>query len=423
MRVGAPAPVKNSPEDELLYYDYAELAQKVVKRPLVLFFGRATFSDNTKYLYLATVKAAIGCDVLWCSPHKPLLAELRAHDLPCFDMTADGRQTCNLFLEAAVAVFCENPAAALSLNTAFSGCLAGTQKIQLWHGVSVKQLDLMLISHMEVRDAYFRRQIRFATRVDHFLSTSSALDAFWVRAFGCPSLLRAGQPRNEVVVRAPTDDEMIGATLPPAQEELLRAEGKRKFLVTPTWQRGNPIYISTNAFYTRLARWAADNDGVAFVKPHPFLKRSELPADVPGRLIFLNAGVDIYPWMSQFDAMITDYSSIMFDFLLTHRPIFTFNTRTQVSYGFEPDYSLIPDGAFRYEFETDNFESVVEKNLADHPLHAAQRKLSAELFETPPDDACAQLVQFIAQTAQNVVDKSFTVTNPAAKPAQLLAAV
>jgi len=278
----------------------------------------------------------------------------------------------------------------------------------------------MLVSHLDIRDPYFRRQIRFATRVDNFLSTSSALDGFWVRAFGCTSLLRAGQPRNEVIVRPATPDEMIGAQLPPAQVELLNSK-KKKFLIVPTWQRGTPMYISTPAFYDRMAHWAAANDAVAFVKPHPFLLRSELPADVPGRLIFLNGGVDIYPWMSKFDAMITDYSSIMFDFLLTHRPIFTFNTRTQVSYGFEPDYSLIPEGNFRYDFTAENFETVLDKNLTTHPLQDEQRKLSAQLFETPAEDACAALVQFIAETSQNVVDKSFTVTNPV-KPVQLRAA-
>jgi hypothetical protein len=421
-RPPAPPPPQITPEDELAYCEYAELSQKTAKRPLVVFFGRATFSDNTKYLYLATVKAAIGCDVVWCASNKLLAAELLSCGLSCLELGADTRQTCNVLLEAAVAVFCENPASALGLSSVFSGCLAGAQKIQLWHGISVKHLDLMLIPHLDIRESHFRRQLRFATRVDHFLSTSSAFDAFWVRAFGCTSLVRAGQPRNEVIVRPPTELEMIGAMGRPEHMEPLRSTAKRKILIVPTWQRGTPMFISTPAFYARLAKWLQANNGVAFVKPHPFLRRSELPADVPGTLYFLDAGMDIYPWMSAFDAMITDYSSIMFDYLLTHRPIFTFNTRTQVSYGFEPDYSLIPEGEFRYDFTADNFEAVLERNLADHPLHDEQRKLSAQMFETPAADACAALVQFIADCARNTVDKTFTLTNPQ-KPVEFRAAV
>ncbi len=416
--------LKPTPEDELLFHDYAELSQKVVKRPLILFFGRPTFSDNTKYLFLATVQAATDCEVIWCSFSQPLLAQLAAHGLPCFDMSADLRKTCNLFLEASVVVFCENLAAALGWSTVLAGALAGAQRFQLWHGVSVKHLSLMLMPHLDLNDAQFRRQLRFASRVEYVLSTSSQLDAFWVRVFGCPNLVRAGQPRNEVIVREPTAREMIGAELPAKQAELLRSSAKKKFLLVPTWQRGKvQIHISTPAFYTQLARWAAANDSVVFVKSHPFLLHSGVPENIDHRVFFLGAGVDVYPWMAKFDALITDYSSIMFDFLLTHKPIFTYNTRTQVAYGFEPDYSLIPEGDFRYEFNADTFESVVAKNLGAHPLHADQKKLSAQLFETPAADACAQLVPFLTTLSQNVVDKNFTVTTPQKSAPALRAAV
>jgi CDP-glycerol glycerophosphotransferase (TagB/SpsB family) len=276
----------------------------------------------------------------------------------------------------------------------------------------VKHLDLMLIEPLDIREAQFRRQLRFATRVDYFLSTSSHLDAFWLNAFGCTNLVRAGQPRNAVVVRPPTAAEMIGAELPPAQVALLEAPGRRKLLLAPTWQRGKPLYIWTQPFFDRLAKWAAANGATVFVKLHPFLMRAGMPANLGEHVIFLNAGVDIYPWMAKFDAMITDYSSIMFDFLLLNRPIFTFNSRTQVEWGFEPDYSLIPEGTFRYEFDATNFESVLEKNLADHPLHREQRAMRAALFETDPTQACEDLLRFIAGRSAVVVDKNFTVTAP-----------
>jgi CDP-glycerol glycerophosphotransferase len=404
--------LKPTAEDELLFHDYAELSQKVVKKPLILFFGRPTFSDNTKYLFLATAQASAGCDVVWCSFSKPLLAQLEANGIRCFDMSADLRRTVNLFLEAAVVVFCENLAAALGWSTVLAGALAGAQRFQLWHGVSVKHLSLMLMPHLDLFDAQFRRQLRFASKIEYLLSTSSQLDAFWIRAFGCTNLVRAGQPRNEVIVRPPTKEEMIGAELPANQAELLHSN-KKKFLVVPTWQRGKvQIHISTPAFYTQLAKWAAANDAVVFVKSHPFLLNSGVPENIGGRIFFLGAGVDVYPWMSKFDALITDYSSIMFDFLLTHKPIFTFNSRTQVSYGFEPDYSLIPEGNFRYEFNADNFEATVARNLGDHPRHAEQRLLSAQLFETPAQDACATLVPFLTDLCTKVVDKNFTVMTP-----------
>src|SRR5205823_13928799 len=101
--------------------------------------------------------------------------------------------------------------------------------------------------------------------------------------------------------------------------------------------RGAPAYVSTMAFYERLAQWAAANDAVAFVKQHPFLQRAGTPPPIGNHVFFLDAGVDVYPWMAKFDALITDYSSIMFDFMLTGRPIFTFDAGAAFRNRLEPD--------------------------------------------------------------------------------------
>lgn len=402
---------REDPTVVLLYHDLAELSRKTTKAPRVLFFGRPAFSDNTKYLYLAALRACPGYEVIWCSWSKSLTAQLSEHNLPCFDLTHDMRASMNLLMSASVAVFCENPNAALGRSSVLSGCLAGAQKIQLWHGVSVKHLDLLLIPHLDLCNAEFRDAIKFATRVDHFLSTSSELDDFWVRAFGCMSLVRAGQPRCEVLVREPLPDEMIGAELQPEHEALLNGD-KRKFLLVPTWQRAEEMYISTPEFTDRIARWAEATNSVVFVKLHPFLAQGLSATSASESVVILDGGVDIYPWMSKFDALITDYSSIMFDFLLTNKPIFTFDTQTQIAYGFEPDYSLIPDVAFRYSFNADNFEAVVEANLTTHPLAQSQRELRARIFETAPEAAISQLLELINACNAAALERNVTVIYP-----------
>src|SRR4051812_27750805 len=141
------APPYNATEEAAIYEEFAELSRHTVKRSIVLFFGRGAFSDNTKYLFLATVKAMPDHEVVWCTWSKPLQAQLTARGFKAIDLAANPQRSFNLFLYAAVAVFCENPATALSLNSTLSGSLAGAKKIQLWHGVSVKHLDLMLIEH------------------------------------------------------------------------------------------------------------------------------------------------------------------------------------------------------------------------------------------------------------------------------------
>jgi len=396
-------------QSDLMERELEELSLKTYKRPLVLFFGRSTFSDNTKYLYLDTLQAARDYDVLWCAATPALAKELSAHGLPVLDMTADLKATVRTLLHCSVAVFCENMMSTFSGSLALAGALAGAQKIQLWHGISVKHLDLMLLPFANVLERTFRRTLKLAIRPDYFLSTSACLDSFWAQAFGSTQVIRAGQPRNAVILRKPTSHEMIGAALPPDQLAVMQNPGVRRVLVTPTWKRGQGLFTSSPEFHKRLAAWAARTNTVLFVKPHPFMAASEVPANMPGRLYFLAAGLDIYPWLSRFDALITDYSSIMFDYVLTGRPVFTFDTLTQVAYGFEPDWSLIPDTPFRYVFNASNMEQVLDAQLDAHPLRASQQQLGHQLFETNPLHASDLLIRVIEECNALVLNRSVDV--------------
>lgn len=392
----------NKEDFEQLQFDQigrelSALSKVIPKRPLVLFFGRPTFSDNTKYLFLEALQTERDFDVLWMTATPALAAELTAHGLPCMNFAANPPEGLRTMLQASVAVFCENINSAFAGNNLYAGALAGAQKIQLWHGVSVKQLDLMLVPHLDALDRGFRNAVKLATRTEYFLSTSRRLDAFWTEAFGCDKIVRAGQPRNAVLVRTPTELDMIGAALPPEQHAAMHDPARKRVLVAPTWQRGRVLFVSTPAFYERIVRWAERENAVVFVKEHPFRFGRTRPPEVPGRLYFLDAGVDVYPWLSRFDAMITDYSSIMFDFLFTGKPIFTFNSRTEVAYGFEPDWSLIPDIPFRYPFDADALESVLDANFIAHPLRASQQRLRAEVFETDAASACADVLCLVAE--------------------------
>ena len=157
-----------NPLEPALYFEFEHLSRKVEKKPIVLFFGRKTFSDNTKYLYLACVRANPSFQVMWCTWDKNLHDTLKQFDLPCMLLNQDLKTSTTLLLEAAAAVFCENPYVALQGLPMFRGCLAGAKKIQLWHGVSVKQLDLMLIQHLSVLDKLFRNNIVAASDIDYF---------------------------------------------------------------------------------------------------------------------------------------------------------------------------------------------------------------------------------------------------------------
>lgn len=399
--------------DPALFFEFRDLSLKMAKKPLVLFFGRKTFSDNTKYLFLACVRSNPDFEVKWCTWDQNLHETLEEHGLPSFLITKDFQTTTTLCLEAAAAVFCENTHTALRGVPVLRGCLAGSKKIQLWHGISVKRLDLMIVHEMNLLDKGFRANCIGASDFDFMASTSSKLDSFWVKAFGTRHILRVGQPRNEVIVRAPHIEEFIGAILSPTEEAVF-ASSATKVLVAPTWQRVNPHWISTDGFHAALEVIGKKNNIFFCTKQHPFSAVNSTTDKSKKRyehVLFLDAGFDVYPWQSSFSALITDYSSIMFDFILTEKPVLTYDIPSDKKLSFEPDYSLIPDVPFTYEFSEKTLESQLLLSMQAHPKLTAQKNMVEALYETETSQSSTQLISFLDQVVHDATDTPFQIQN------------
>ena len=398
-------------DQALLAQDFSALSKRVKKRPVVLYFGRATFSDNTKYLYLQALAAARSYEVYWCSGHDELIASLRAQGLPCLHLGEHIDVSIDMLLHAAVAVFCVNPNESVRNMATLVPCLDGATKIQLWHGVSVKRLGLQLISHLGTRDINLRRPWEFSSRADVVLSTAGHFDGYWREVFGCRTLLRAGYPRNEVLLRPASELEMLGAELDEPTRAALLDPAKRAVLVVPTWQRFQNTFVSEPAFFARLLLHARKRGVNLFIKLHPSLALGDTGTHgerTPG-LYLLPAGVDVYPWLRHFSGLLTDYSSIMFDFLHTGKPVMRLDLPPGEHQNFEPDYALIPDGEFAHVFDAANVEAVFDAMLGDDTLAAARQAMCGRLFETPPLLASEQIERLVERRVAQAVADDFTV--------------
>ncbi len=382
-------------EEHQTQRDMAELSRRIRKRPLVLFFGRATFADNTKYLYLRSLAAPRGWQVMWCTTSKPLAASLAANGLPCQLIGASDDRSIDLLLHAAVAVFTLNPFESVSLSLALLGCLAGAQHVQLWHGISVKRLNLQLIPHLGARGADIRQYWLANAQADHVLSTGSHFDAYWREVFGCTSLLRAGMPRNEVIVRPADGHEWLGAELPQRACDALLSQAP-VILVVPTWQRGKGTELTDPSFIARTLLFARQHGAQVFYKAHPtYFEQWRASRDDIDGLHLIDPGVDLYPCLHRFDALVTDYSSIMFDYLLTGKPVLTLDLDAQAHQSYEPDYALVPAGDFRIPFSGDTFIEKASQALGSDQGRQARLDYAARLFETDPGQASDSLLKVI----------------------------
>lgn len=252
-------------------------------------------------------------------------------------------------------------------------------------------------------DYGFRRPVEFASRASCVLSTAACLDDFFSECFGCQRIIRAGYPRNEVLLRPASALEMIGSELPRDAEVMLNNSKRKKVLFTPTWQRGETKLITgTPRFITRLAQICHDNNIDLFIKSHPLLNGS-ISRRLMKNTFYLDASLDIYPHLTRFDALITDYSSIMYDYLLTGKPVLRLDIAPGEHRNFEPDYRLVPDIDYAYPWNEENLATVLQQALHNDTKPQQRQQMMQALFESDALEAGNSLIKLIHhEVADNV---------------------
>lgn len=186
---------------------------------------------------------------------------------------------------------------------------SGQVVLQTWHGTSLKRLALHRPGFDPRRTLAVLRESR---RWDVLLAQNPYGERVLRKAY---AFLRRpvwveGYPRNDVLL---TGDG--GAT----RAALGIGDDERVILYAPTWRDDRDTIVD----FLDLERLAADTGAVVLVRGH---SRTILPgADTRGtRVIDVTAYPDMADLLVVADALVTDYSSVMFDYTATGKPIFFF---------------------------------------------------------------------------------------------------
>ena len=197
----------------------------------------------------------------------------------------------------------------------------GAFVIQLWHGIPLKhiQLDAAVTFGRSLLGRVLRRAYRRSAANIDLVPAASELSAIRLRtAFGLPvdRVVVTGDPRDDVMV-----------TVPPLEararlEELLGTLPPTVLLYAPTWRDGelDPA-IPSAAEWDAIDAWLHTHDAALVVRPHPHGVGAYLTSSERVRMLPASLERDITPLLPGFDILVTDYSSIAFDFALTGNPI------------------------------------------------------------------------------------------------------
>ncbi|MFG2754504.1 bifunctional glycosyltransferase/CDP-glycerol:glycerophosphate glycerophosphotransferase [Streptomyces xanthophaeus] len=298
---------------------YHEVFSKLpVKKGTVVFESHMgkQYSDSPKAIYEEMVRQGVPFEAIWSYAGKPT-------GFPK-DATLVRRWSWPYLRALAQAEYWVD-------NQGFPLALAkrpGTTYIQTWHGSALKRMGF----HEPRTKAQGRAgQNRFQAavdRFDHFLIRSEHDTRTLAKGFRLRDevLLRTGYPRNDALVEAQRAEAQSGERVRgPLAAELGIDPDKKVLLYAPTFRAGADGAVEGFEFPFDVEEFA-DRLGDRFtllVRTH-YLNSVSLPPSVAGRVIDVSRHHDITPLLALADGLVTDYSSVMFDYAVLDRPMVFF---------------------------------------------------------------------------------------------------
>lgn len=201
--------------------------------------------------------------------------------------------------------------------------------VQLWHGIPLKliQLDSSATTRLPVpggrllASAMRRALARGFSGIDLMPAASEAVAVRLRTAFGLPGdrVVVTGDPRDDVLSRGTADDRRTVARA--AVTRLIGELPPRVILFAPTWRDGQPDPAAPDAAQWRtIADYLEATDSLLVVRPHHLgVGDYAVGPGISDRIRMLGSDllVEVTPALPAFDLLVTDYSSIAFDFSLT----------------------------------------------------------------------------------------------------------
>lgn len=298
------------------------LTRHVERDPTLYAFGAARdrFGDNTAYLYLHLSARAGSQRCVWITGSTALKDRLEAAGL-----RAEKRWSIRGMRTSLRAGWYVVSSYTSDVNRWLAD---GATVLNLWHGVPLKKIERDIDSGPLRRIYQERQPMKLAfgdqTRTPDFLLSPSEFIAgrCFASAFAIPTdrCLPFGYPRTDHFL-APIDEPPHDALIADRARWAGLHERERVVGYFPTWRDGDtsrnlPGGIDLAELALRLGTVGAH----LVFKPHIV---SESPDPIPG-VTMLAREDDADAYLPLCDVLVTDYSSLAFDFMLLRRPVVYF---------------------------------------------------------------------------------------------------
>jgi CDP-glycerol glycerophosphotransferase (TagB/SpsB family) len=355
------------------------------------------FNDNSKYLFLFTHENYKSVKTVWISGDRNLISYLRNKGLNAhYRWSLTG-----IFYALRARVYFYS-----SYVTDINGLTGRNSiKINLWHGIPIKKIEFDITKGKlsEIfKNNFFSKIFYFQHYIkpNFIISPSISVSKFFKTSFGIEekSFVISGFPRNSILFWY--KDKVLEFIKKYEKKEVYEIIIKirkysKTFIYLPTWRDDNTNFIKKSGIdFSRLNDVLKRKNNILLIKFHvnTFISTEKENFE---NIIFLNNVIDIYPILPFTDCLITDYSSIYFDYKLLNKEIILFPFDKE-------EYLNNREFYYDYDFVAEN--QVVAYNFNDlvnlislDKIPVKENKFVTELIGKYEDhmNSCKQIIEFV----------------------------
>lgn len=273
----------------------------------------------------------------------------------------------------------------------------GSQKhYNLWHGMPFKTIGKMIENNVT----------NDVIQADYTIATSELFRGLMARSIGIPEerVLVTGQPSNDSLFHGRDALKRLGIDKKSYSKVLIWMPTYRKSIVGAIHEDGAADGFGAASMLTehfdKLDRVLREQGLLLLIKPHPMdsINNLNLPQSKNLRVIYntelSRKGIVLYELLAETDSLLTDYSSVFIDYLITGKPMaFVFDDMESYSssrgFNFDDPLDYLPgekltsaDEFLNYLADLDNCDAA----------WAEKRREITELFCADTDDNSARRV-------------------------------
>ncbi|WP_435154402.1 CDP-glycerol glycerophosphotransferase family protein [Haladaptatus sp. DFWS20] len=328
------------------------------------------FVDNAKYLFLHVANERPGVRPVWLSKNRRVVRELRHSGYEAHHCYSFRGLLANL--RAGVVLLTQGH------RDVAMPCCAGAKTVLLWHGVPLKMISW---------DAEFPDEPAPVRALHEYLA--GEFDRLVVPDENLTDVFESGLHIDRdrmIVTRYPRLDALFSTvegseigTNETIQNRVRRLSRNHHLVFyLPTFRDDATRSPAEQLDFHALDAFLEEEDAIFVFKTHP-RERFHPPPNL-SRVVRLPEQCDAYPLLRYADVLITDYSSVYFDYLALDRPVVFYpydREQYEETRGLYFDYDGVTAGPIASEFE--ELLDALARTLESDPDRTARREIRREL--------------------------------------------